>query len=326
MSKQRIAVLMGGPSSEHDVSLHTGASMLQNLDDTKYQILRVTISRTYQWQFDQEEPVSTEVAMRQLKEKADIALLALHGTFGEDGTIQALLDLHRIPYTGSGVGASVLAMDKTISGELFEAAGLLVPKTLAFEKGDTTIKDSVARSIEFPVVVKPSRQGSSVGVHIVKDAASLQAALEDAFSFDRIVVVQQYVQGREVACGVLEHGHGERPSPLPPTELIPKQAEFFDYEAKYTAGMTDEITPPDMAEDIIKKIQHYAVEAHQVLGCSSYSRTDMIVTKDGEIYIIELNNLPGMTETSLLPQQAAAANIGFPELLDSIISNVKTAV
>jgi D-alanine-D-alanine ligase len=239
--------------------------------------------------------------------QADVVFIAMHGKYGEDGTVQGFLELTGIPYTGSGVLASALAMDKIKSNELFVAHGLKIPA-------------QYNKKISFPCVVKPAQGGSSVGVTIVKKKAGLKKAMEVALSFDSVVLIQQYVPGIEVTCAVLDEGGDAEPIALPPTQIIPREAEFFDYHAKYTPGATEEITPPRLPAQIIKKIQQTAVSAHQILGCFGMSRTDMIVAGD-DIFVLETNTIPGMTETSLYPQAAAAIGISFPELLDKIIQS-----
>lgn len=322
MSKIRVAVIMGGPSSEHDISMRTGQCMLQRLDNEKYEVLKIVINKSGTWTIgDNTKEIILGEALDVLESQVDVALLALHGTFGEDGTIQALLELRDIAYTGSSAGASLLAMDKITSAALYESVQLTVPRSLHCDID--TVEEAagkITKNFTLPVVVKPVRQGSSVGVHIVKEEAGLLPALKDALLYDQRVIAQQHISGREISCGVLENSATGMVTALPPTELIVVASEFFDYHAKYTPGATREVTPPDMEATIIADIQDVALRAHRVLGCGSYSRTDMIVTPD-DIYVIETNTLPGMTETSILPQQAEAADMSFSELLDCLIDN-----
>lgn len=311
MPKLKVAVVKGGPSKEHEVSLNSAASVLENLDKQKYEAIDVFVSKQGKWNFGEHKDLSDDEAIQILKDFCDVIFLAVHGTYGEDGVLQAKLENAGVKFTGSGSKASALAFDKGKAQEVYERHGLRAPKAEILKSPQDKI------SIEIPLVVKPIAQGSSVGVSIVKHEEQLTSAITDAFQHDERVIVQEYIEGREVSCGVLDVADGLQA--LPPTELIVKNAEFFDYKAKYTVGETDEITPPDMSADIIQKIQDSAVKAHEILGCKDYSRTDMIV-RGQEIFIIETNTLPGMTRTSILPQQAKVAGMTFSELLDRIIA------
>ena len=246
----------------------------------------------------------------------DVALIILHGRYGEDGTIQGLLELLDIPYHGSGVLGSALGINKILSKRLYEHAGLQVSPYLILDRADPTAQVKVQEVLGFPVVVKPEHEGSSIGLSIVGEAGRLKPALELAGKYDRLVLVEKYLEGTEITGAVLGNLN---PEPLPLVEIIPGDMyEFFDYEAKYKPGATEEICPARLSQEITKKAQGYAVRAHQALKCRGYSRTDMIVSND-EVYILETNTIPGMTATSLYPQAAAAAGIGFSELLDRLI-------
>lgn len=324
MSRQKVVVIMGGPSREHEISLKSGEAMLAGLDNQKYEPLSILITKNGEWLWDdQGEAYTATQALQAIKEMHAIVLLGLHGSFGEDGTIQALLELYDIPYTGSGVAASLLAMDKNTSNLIFQAHDLLVPQSVVFGENTPAVVAQIIAEMSFPLVVKPARQGSSVGVHIVKSAQDLQPAIDDAFSHDQQILAQEFIKGREVSCGVLQKD-GELTA-LPPTEVIPVVSEFFDYKAKYTVGGSKEITPAELPDQTIAAIQHIAITAHQALGCSTYSRTDVIVT-DAGLYVIETNTLPGFTATSFVPQQAQAAGISQAELLDYIIAGAQKGV
>lgn len=258
-----------------------------------------------------------------------IAFIAMHGSYGEDGTIQGMLELAGMPYTGSGILASALAMDKVKSAEIFRAHGILTPKFVAFEKSDwkkyrSAVKKQIGR-LSYPLIMKPRDQGSSVGVSIVKSAAQLEKAVGIAFKYSNRAMAQQYIRGKEVTCAVIDRGVPLSAIALQPTEIIPKNSAFFDYRAKYTPGASQEITPPHLPKSVIKKIQRTALAAHTALGCSGMSRTDMILenpkskVQSPKLYVLEVNTIPGMTETSLLPQAAKACGIEFPELLERII-------
>ena len=322
MARLYIAVLRGGPSAEHDISLKTSQAMLDNLDKNKYQTLDVVISRDGKWAIDNKD-YDTEEAIKILKNKqVDVVLLGLHGTFGEDGTVQAMLSKAGLAYTGSNSRASRDAMDKIASNALYKRADLLVPMTVVFDSNNLQKgRHLIDLHMKYPFIIKPVSQGSSVGVHLVNNESELQAALEEAAQHDSRLMAQEYVAGREVSCGVLENYNGQKTLALPPTELIPVSSAFFDFDAKYTPGATKEVTPPEMSEQQIKEIEDKATTAHAALNCRGYSRTDMILDEKNQLFMIETNTLPGMTETSILPQQAKAAGISFSELLDNIIEN-----
>lgn len=289
--------MAGGPSSEHEVSLKSADNVVEKLDKKKYDIQQIIISKKGEW------PVAPD------KLAADIIFIAMHGAYGEDGTIQSILEKIDAPYTGSDVVASRLGMDKRKSSEIFAKNGLLVPDYFAISQ------------CKFPAVVKPADGGSSVGVTIVETADYLQEAIKEASKHSRDILIQEYIEGRELTCGVLDDGLGNAIA-LPPTEIIPVARKFFDYQAKYIVGASREVTPPDLSEKTIKIIQDIALKAHKAIGCSGMSRTDVIIknSESSKIYVLEINTIPGLTETSLLPQEALAAGISFAELLDKIIS------
>lgn len=305
----RVAVLMGGPSSEHEVSLKTGEMVLKNLNPEKFAAFPVKIEKDGNW------PITIE----ELKEKTDIAFIAMHGEYGEDGQLQSILETFKIPYTGSGPIASVLAMDKQKTSRLLSKNGLLAPEAILVKRNDPYAEWAVQKNFSPPLVIKPADRGSSLGVSLVAAKNKLKEAIARAGNYSESVMAQRYIKGREVTCGVLEINGTT--VPLVPTEIIPKQGIIFDYQAKYVIGGSEEITPPNLPKKIVKNIQMIALKAHKLLGCSGMSRTDMILTDAGNLYVLELNTIPGMTETSLLPQQAAAMGINFPQLLEIIIKN-----
>jgi len=320
----KVGVLMGGPSSEHEVSLNTGKNVLENLDKTKYESVSIKISKTGRW-FLKGKPVNQSEALR----GHDVVFNALHGTFGEDGKVQGILEHLGVRYTGSGIAGSAIAMDKFHSREIFKLAGLNTPKTLKIKKGENymaRVNFFVNKIVKLPVVIKPCSNGSSVGVRIASDINEINVAVVDAFKLDRHVLVEEFIKGRELTCGVLDDfplsGTGQTGA-LPVTEIIPvKNHGFFDYDAKYKPGHSNEITPAPLDSSMTQKVQDIAIKAHQVLGCRGYSRTDMILKNgNGTIYVLETNTLPGLTDTSLLPQSARIAGLTFSELLDKIISS-----
>lgn len=306
-----LLVLCGGPSSEHEVSLKTAQMVLRNLDKKKYNPSIAIIKRNGKWKFPGKPEKTLNMALQYLRQY-DFVFIAMHGSFGEDGHIQALLEWTGIPYSGSNVLASSITINKQISNELFEAGGLHVPEYTIVDRSNIKI------NLRLPLVLKPIEGGSSIGVTIVKKKSNLRRALTSSLRGEKRIMVQKYIQGREMTCGVLENGRGE-PFALPPTEIIPKNSPFFDYRAKYKTGGSAEITPPQIPPGKIKELQNLALKAHKILGCTGMSRSDFILTKSG-FSILETNTIPGMTETSLLPQEARAVKITFPQLLDHIIA------
>jgi D-alanine-D-alanine ligase len=303
MEKLTVALLAGGISSEREVSLHSGEQVHEALDKTKYNILRY-------------DPQSDLARLVQDAPRIDIALIILHGPFGEDGTVQGLLDLLDIPYQGSGVLGSALAMNKVVTKQLYEKAGLPVIPYAVYDRNETVDVEKCAAQIGLPLVVKPVQAGSSVGMSIIKSAADLQGALNKAGEFDNSILVESYIEGTELTAGVIGNKTLEA---LPLIEIIPDEThEFFDYEAKYTAGITQEICPARIDAELTLKAQNYAKTAHRALFCKGYSRSDMIL-KDREMYVLETNTIPGMTATSLFPQAAQKAGMSFSQVLDRLI-------
>jgi D-alanine-D-alanine ligase len=253
-------------------------------------------------------------------ERPDVAFIALHGRGGEDGTIQGMLELLGIPYTGSGVLASALAMDKVMTKRLLRAEGIPVPADVVVSEGDAASPDSLAKRVHgtlgYPVVVKPSREGSTIGCSIVRDPSQLSIALASALTYDSEVLIETYVQGTEITAGLL----GTRdPLALPLIEIVPKGG-FYDYQAKYAAGGSTHIIPARIPDRAAELAREYARQTHNTLGCRGMSRVDMIVSGE-QPYVLEANTIPGMTPTSLLPEAARAAGIEFPALLDRLIES-----
>jgi D-alanine-D-alanine ligase len=303
MKKLTVALLAGGISSEREVSLHSGDQVYEALDKSKYDIRRY-------------DPKTDLARLVSDADKIDIALIILHGPYGEDGTVQGLLELLNVPYQGSAVLGSALAMNKTVTKKLYEKSELPVPPYIIYDQNESVDVDACVEQIGLPLVVKPVEGGSSVGMSIVNFATDLQNALDKASEYDRSIIVESYIDGIELTVGVLGNNELEA---FPVIEIIPDENhEFFDYEAKYTAGITQEICPARIDEESTLKAQSYAKTAHQALFCRGYSRTDMIL-KEKEIYVLETNTIPGMTATSLLPQAAQAAGINFTNLLDRLI-------
>ncbi|MGD8531124.1 MAG: D-alanine--D-alanine ligase [Syntrophobacterales bacterium] len=303
MDKLTVALLSGGRSAEREVSLKSGEQVYKALDKEKYRILRY-------------DPRDDLARLMEDGPNIDVALIILHGRYGEDGTIQGLLELLDIPFHGSGVLGSAVGINKILSKRLYEHAGLPVSPYLVLDRTDPEAQVKIQDGLGLPVVVKPEHEGSSIGLSIVRDTSELRPALELAGQYDRLVLVEKFIAGIEITGAVLGNLN---PEPLPLVEIIPgDQYGFFNYEAKYKPGATEEICPARISASLTRKAQEYAVRAHQALKCRGYSRTDMIVS-DNEVYILETNTIPGMTATSLYPQAAAAAGISFSELLDRLI-------
>ncbi len=299
----KIGVLMGGPSTEREISLKSGKAVYESLKQLNLEVIAVDIITG-----DIEENKQLIKA-----QKIDCAFLALHGRFGEDGQIQGILDSLKIPYTGSGVFASRIAMDKIASREIFEKHGLRVPKCTVIEKSSyKRINAYDVKHMKAPFVVKPAMHGSSVGLSIVDNEIDLDGAVKLAFSFDERVLIEEYISGREVTVGILDG------KVLPVIEIIPKK-RFFDYEAKYQSGMTEYIVPAKFENKIIFDLGQTALMAHKILGCHGCSRVDIILNSEFIPFILEVNTIPGFTQTSLLPKAAAASGIDFAQLCIKLI-------
>ena len=293
----RIGVLMGGPSSERAISFKSGKAVLEALVSLGLEAVAIDIQTD-----------SADQVMAQIKsENINAAFIALHGRFGEDGQIQAILESLRIAYTGSGVKASRLALDKIASRALFAAGGISTPQYRMVTKSSAAAYHELVRALGLPLVVKPVTGGSSIGLSIVDDEARVPAALAQAFGYDDTVVVEEYIKGRELTVGILDT------SPLAVIEIITKN-RFFDYEAKYGAGKTEYIVPAFLEQQSARALQDAALSAHTLLGCAGCSRADFILTPEGKHYILEVNAIPGFTATSLLPKAARVAGIEFPRL------------
>ena len=320
MNKKHVVVLMGGVSSEHEVSIASGRGVVQNLDRTKYAVTPVTISLDGTWEFPDKPAMSIFEAVAYLERLApDCVFIALHGPFGEDGRIQGMLDLLHIAYTSSGCAASALAIDKFCSKAVVRDAGVRVAGHAALEQRAWQCDpDGALARIEaelgFPCVVKSPCQGSSLGMAIPRSAEAFRETIEDIFQFGPLAMVERFISGTEVTCAVLDIQPGHEPTALPLTEIRPVASTFFDYRAKYTPGASQEITPAEIAPEVTAEVQKMAVRAHRVLGCAIWSRNDFIIGKDGPVWL-EVNTIPGMTPTSLYPQAAAAVGISYAELV-----------
>ncbi|OQX14355.1 MAG: D-alanine--D-alanine ligase [Desulfobulbaceae bacterium A2] len=300
----RLALLAGGTSGEREVSLAGAAGVEQALDPARYVVRRY-------------DPATDLARLAAEAAEIDVAFILLHGPMGEDGTVQGFLELLGIPYQGSGVLGSALAMDKHLAKTLYRLHGLPVAPWMLVESGATMDAAAICRELRLPLVVKPASQGSSLGMSLVRRESDLPVALAKALALDSRVLVEEFVRGREITVGVL--GNAELIA-LPLVEIIPgEQYEFFDYEAKYKQGASRELCPAPVPQSVVERAQSYGVEAHRALRLRGYSRTDMILRDGGELVLLETNTIPGMTPTSLLPQAARAHGLEFGALLDRLI-------
>ena len=303
MAKIRIALLSGGWSGEREISLKSGEAVYGALDKGKYRVSRY-------------DPRDDLLNLIKEREKIDLAFVLLHGKLGEDGCMQGFLDLLGIPFVGSGVLPSAMALNKKIAKEMYRVAGLNVIEHVMLRKDEDFSVDEILEALGPSTVVKPVAEGSSLGTSICHSREDLLKGLELAFNYDQESMVERYMEGREVTCAVL----GNRDlQALPLVEIVPTQGyAFFDFEAKYTPGATREICPASLPKEQTEKAQACAKIAHRALQCEVWSRTDMIVQGE-EVYVLETNTIPGMTETSLVPLAARAAGLSLSQLLDKLI-------
>jgi len=333
--RKKVFVFMGGPSSEHSVSLVSGTGMVRALDAHKYDVHPVLIAQNGEWTWSvkaltpyqiqnfsvnfftsAENAIQKKIrpSLEELK-PMDIALLALHGRFGEDGHIQAMLEYAGIPYTGSGVLSSALAMDKIKSKEIYKVNDIPTASFRVWLRENFSkeiIKDTF-KSLESPLVIKDPLGGSSLGMGFAKNVEEAWNLSEKLFEHSHRLLVEQFIDGEEASCGYIEGC-----KPLPPTEVRMTTREYFDFEAKYN-GEVIEITPAEFPDDLIKKIQNLVRHAHQALDCEVYSRTDIRIDKTGYLYVLETNTLPGMTPTSFLPAQAKHIGLDYPALIETLL-------
>lgn len=295
---KKIGVIMGGLSSERDISMKSGVAVLDALKSAGLNAVPL----------DVRDETEEEIRRLILTQAVDIVFVAMHGGFGEGGSLQHILEKIRIPYTGPREAASRLAMNKTVSRRFFKKAGLSVPRyRRIFRKMPRFLSKLFLIGLAYPWVVKPSAQGSSIGISFIDSVSNLEGALERAFKYGDDVLVEEFIRGREITVSVLDD------QALPIVEIIPKK-KFFDFQAKYETGLTDYVVPAFLDAKIAQKAQEDAVSATRALGCRHFSRVDMIVNAQGAPYVLEVNTIPGMTATSLFPKAAAAAGIGFSAL------------
>lgn len=301
-SQRKIGVLMGGLSAEREVSMRSGEAIVAALTDRGYDAWPLFVDR------------DVDLVLRQ--SRIDIAFLALHGRYGEDGCIQGLLELLGIPYTGSGVLASAQAMNKSRAKEVFRLANLPTPPGYLVQSDSGEDLLELHGAFGFPVVVKPAGEGSSLGTRVARDEVELEAAVEEALRFDDDVLVERFIEGKEVSVGILDG------KPMGAVEIVPKRG-FYDYHSKYAGGRTDYHFPARLSPERYRSVLRLATLAHEALGCEGATRVDLIVSERGNEVILELNTLPGMTPSSLLPKIAHGAGLSFEELVETMLRGAR---
>jgi D-alanine-D-alanine ligase len=326
----RLAVLKGGPSLERQVSLRSGAHAQEALERLGHEVLGID--------------VGPDLVPVLRAERPDVAFIALHGRNGEDGTLQALLEAIGIPYTGSGPAACARCTDKALAKYLMREAGIPTPEFRFLREesikqlGAAAAVEDIEGGLGLPLVVKPARQGSALGVKFARASEELPAAMVGAFSYDDRIVIERYVKGRDLAVSVLDAApggalsagaqgthEGGGPVALPVVEAVPREEDFYDYESRYEIGMTTFVCPAELSEQTTARAQRLALDVYRLLGCHGVARVDLMLAEDDdELWVLETNVVPGMTETSLLPQAADAAGIGFDELIARVLASAGT--
>jgi D-alanine-D-alanine ligase len=312
----RVAVLKGGRSLERQVSLRSGARVEDALERLGHDVVGID--------------VGVDLIKRLREEEPDAAFVALHGGDGEDGTVQELLEIVGVPYTGSGILACSRAMDKVLTKHMLIEAGIPTPEFFAFnqtafrELGAADALPAISERLRFPIVVKPSSQGSALGIKFARSADDVPAALVAAFSYDARVLLERHVKGRDLAVSVLHPPTGDasgagRPEALPVVEAVPQKEDFYDFEARYEIGRTEFVCPAQLPDGVTERAQELALATYELLGCFAFARVDLMLDEANELFVLEANPIPGLTETSLLPQAADAAGLGFDELVGRIL-------
>jgi D-alanine-D-alanine ligase len=306
----RVAVLKGGSSLERQVSLRSGARVEDALGRLGHEVIAIDVGEDLIQRLREAEP--------------EIAFVALHGAGGEDGTVQELLEIMGLPYTGSGVLACMRSIDKVLAKHLFEEANIPTPEFFAFSEtafkslGAADTLPAIEERLDFPIVVKPATGGSALGIKFASSAGDVPGALVSAFSYDSRVLLERYVAGRDLAVSVVEGEDG--PEALPIVEAVPRDEDFYDFEARYEIGRTDFVCPADVPASTARRAQQLALDVYRLLGLYGFGRVDLMLEEEsGALFVLEANAIPGLTETSLLPQAAEAAGIGFDELVERIL-------
>lgn len=296
ITPKKIGVLMGGLSSEREISLKTGGLAAASLQRMGYDVMAIDAGR--------------DLPSQLVRNGIEVAFIALHGKYGEDGCVQGLLEVMGIPYTGSGVTASTLCMDKLLSKKILEYHGIPTPRFSVYHRNKGDGSDAPG----YPLVVKPCREGSTIGVSIVSQRSELTAAIENALPYGDDVILEEYIGGMEVTAGVLND------QALPLVEIVPAEG-FYDFRTKTTGGMAEYVVPARLSPSLTETVRAIALNAHKVTGCCFASRVDLRIDPAGHPFVLEINTIPGMTETSLLPRAAKEAGIGYDHLVEMILSS-----
>jgi D-alanine-D-alanine ligase len=302
----KVLVLMGGESTEREVSLRSGQAVYKALKDKGYNVSTLDLNHKSAAQIRDFAP--------------DVVFIALHGIKGEDGTVQGMLELMDIPYTGSGVACSAVCMNKVLTKKLLSYEGIPTSPFIILKKWECTNPEQTAEELKaklgLPLVIKASSQGSSIGTYIVKQADQLLPAIEDAFRYDAEVIAEKYIEGIELTAAVIGN---QKPQVLPAIEITAEN-EFYDYQAKYTPGKCHHIIPARISEETRNKVNQLAEKTYITMGCKGFARIDFMVDRSGNPYVLEVNTIPGMTEMSLVPDAARAANISFEDLVEMVVN------
>ncbi len=315
MSKKKVGIIRGGPSHEHEVSLNTAENVLKNLPD-HYEPYDIFIAKNGDWYLNNQFAYPEKVAR-----SVDVVFNAVHGQYGEDGSLQQVLDTFGVPYTGSGQTASLVGMNKFISKKAFESAGLFTPRAITVDSSEDPAEAAlrVYKKMGPQLVVKPNSSGSSVGVSVVDNLHDLARAISDASRYDSKILIEEYIKGKEATVGVIDNFRNKRYYALPVIEIIPpSSSSFFDIEAKYS-GEAKEMVPANFPIPLKRQLEELAIKSHNAIGARHYSRTDFIITPKGKIYVLETNTLPGFTKDSLMPKALDAVGVSYSEFLDHLI-------
>jgi len=337
-AKKQIAVIFGGQSGEHEVSIKSASQVIENLKKDKYNIIPIAITKSGYWLVGEEgqeylennlEKASQEGGVKndffpknrikfpQKFPTIDLVLPIMHGTFGEDGKLQGVLEMLGLSYAFSGTLASALAMNKNKTKIIVKSTGLKVAKDRVISKNEKYNLEKIINKLDFPIVVKPLELGSSVGIELVNSEKELVSGIEKALEYGEEVLLEEFVEGRELTVPVMGNNN---PKAFPVVEIVPKVSGWYDYKAKYEDGGSDHFIPADIPEKIREKVQNEAVKIFKIIGCSDLARADFIWnTNNEEIYFLEINTIPGSTSTSLVPQSAKAEGMDFPDFLDELI-------
>ncbi len=315
---KRVAVLKGGRSLERSVSLRSGAQVQDALQRLGHEVVAID--------------VGPDLVAQLLASDADAAFVALHGRYGEDGTVQGLLEAIELPYTGSGPAACMRCTNKVLAKHLMREAGIPTPdfhtlrEASIKELGAAAMLAPMEAQLGFPLVVKPAKGGSALGVKFARSSGELPGSMVGAFSYDHTILLERYVKGRDLAVSVIDRtGPQSAAVALPVVEAVPREEDFYDYESRYEIGMTTFVCPAELPPQTTERAQQLALDVYELLGCHGVARVDLMLEQDsGELYVLETNVVPGLTETSLLPQAADAAGIGFEELIERILLSAST--